>query len=426
MKTRLTAIAVALLLLLGTGISASATGLLGGGVAVLAEETGMIKGAIRGDTVRFSATDFKQAMGLRRFEGITVTSLPDAAAGVLYFANQPISAGTTVPRASLASLSFVPKDSTVQEAAFTFTCESYAGGAEVDCTIRFAEKLNRAPTVTDVAASRTVSTYKGMRAEGTLCATDPEGDALEYLIVSYPAHGTLTVLDTAYGDFAYTPTAGYTGRDSFTFVVRDVFGNYSAAAEVAITVEAEAPLRYEDLGGLAVSLPAIALARESIMTGTLVGDGMYFAPDESLSRGEFLVMAMKAAGVTPRAGLSHTVFDDDESIPAGIRPYAAVAQEKGYIVGKLSEEGLIFDSAEEVSRGEAAVILARILNVKQPTVAQSYPDSDGLSGRVREATLALCAAGIYPRTEDGLLAADAPLSRAAAAEMLYATLLATR
>lgn len=427
MKQRLIAMALALLLLTGAGaVTASAVGSFGGGVAVLAEETGMIKGAVRGETVRFSATDFKQAMGLRRFEGITVATLPEAEAGVLYFADQPVAAGTTVPRASLASLSFVPKDGGVREAAFTFTCAEYAGGAEVDCVIRFAEKLNKAPTVTDVAASRAVSTYRDLCAEGTLCATDPEGDALEYLIVSYPAHGTLSVLDSAYGDFRYTPVAGYTGRDSFTFVVRDVFGNYSAPAEVSVTVEPRATLRYEDLSGLAVSLPAIALGEENIMVGTMVGDGMYFSPDETLDRGEFLVMAMKAAGVAPRRGLVHTVFDDDGKIPAGIRPYAATAQEAGYVHGTLSDEGLVFAAEETISRGEAAVILARILKVKQPTGATlSYGDEE-MPSRVREATLALSAAGIYPRTEDGLLATASPLTRAAAAEMLYATLLSRK
>ena len=426
-KTVCTAL-FAVVLLMGVLVSgASAAGLLTGGTLVIAEETGMVKGAVAGETVRFSAADFKQAMGIRRFDSITVTSLPDAESGTLYFKNEGLTAPVTLPRESLSGLTFVPKDKKVTEAAFTFTCEGYAGGAEIACAIRFAEKLNRAPTVSDVAASRRVSTFRTLTAEGTLCATDPEGDPLEFIVVSYPEHGTLVMLDSAVGDYRYTPTGSYTGKDEFSFVVRDLYGNYSAPATVEVSVEKTASdLVYEDLIGSAASLPAIALAEENIMLGTLVGDGMYFSPEEPLSRGEFLVMAMKAAGVSPRAGLSYTVFDDDESIPSGIRPYAATAQEAGYILGKLGEEGLLFDSSEIITRGEAATVLARILDVKMPVSVPLYPDSEELPLGVREGTLALSAAGIYPRTEEGLLAASLPLDRAAAAEMLYAAMLHAR
>lgn len=415
---------LALLLAIPLVTVASATGLLSGGAAVLAEETGMIKGGIIGERVRFSATDFKQAMALRRLEEITVTSLPDSADGTLYLGEEAVCAPVTIPAKSLAALTFVPTSRAVKEASFTFTCERYAGGAVVVCTVRFADERNAAPTVSDVAASRAVSTLRSLTAEGTLCATDPEGDSLEFLVVSYPMHGTLMITDKAHGDFTYTPTAGYVGSDAFTFVVRDEYGNYSYPAEVSVTVKkTESDLYYEDLVDTTISLPAIALGVENIMLGTLVGDGMYFDPDGVTTRGDFLVMAMKATGITPREGIAHTVFDDDSEIPTGIRPYAATAQERGYILGTLSERGLTLDADKVITRGEAAVVLARILDLKMPTSAPAYPDSDSLTRRVREATIALAAAGIYPRTEEGLLAADKPLDRAAAAEMLYAAML---
>ena len=162
------------------------------------------------------------------------------------------------------------------------------------------------------------------------------------------------------------------------------------------------------------------------MLGTLVGDGMYFDPDGTTARGEFLVMAMKAAGIAPREGLTHTVFDDDGAIPEGVRPYAATAQEAGYVIGTLTEAGLTLGAEEVITRGEAAVILSRILEAEVPVGVTVSPEAEELPRRVREATLALSAAGIYPRTEEGLLAANEPLDRAAAAEMLYAAMLYAR
>ena len=421
MKTRVILILTAVCLLVAA-LPVSAA-ILTGGVAAVAEESTMIKGAVAGSTVRFSATDFKQAMGITRFEGITLTALPAEEEGTLCFGGQPLTAPVTVPRASLDSLTFVPCDKEVREAAFRFTCDSYAGGAEITCAIRFAEELNHGPTVSDVVASRAVSTFRETPAEGTLCATDPEGDALEFIVIDYPKNGTLTLTDAALGEYRYTPDGGFSGEDAFTFVVRDIYGNYSTPATVTVTVEAAEDITcYRDLIGSAVSLPAIALERENIMLGTLVGDDMYFSPDEEPTRGEFLVMAMKAAGHAPRGGLSHTVFDDDEGIPEGIRPYVATAQEAGFILGKLTGEGLVFAAEETITRGEAAVILATILEAEVPTGVTLLSEED-IPRRVREATHALVLRGIYPRNEEGLLATDAPLDRGAAAEMLYATLL---
>lgn len=426
MKKRILLLLLIAVTVLALPLSVSAATLLSGGIGVMAEEAGMIKGAVAGDTVRFSATDFKQAMGIRRFDGITLTSLPDGESGTLYFGKEAVSVGVTVPRASLDNLTFVPKDEGVKEAAFRFTCESYAGGAEIACTIRFAESLNRAPTVSELSAMRAVSTYRGMMAEGCLLANDPEGDPLEFIVIGYPAHGALTLTDSASGDFRYTPVSGFIGKDEFSFVVRDIYGNYSAPATVHVSVcERESTLDYCDLPITSACLPALVLAEENIMLGTLVGDGMYFSPDEGVSRGEFLVMAMKAAGITPRAGLVNTVFDDNEAISEGIRPYAATAQECGYIIGKLTEDGLMLAANEEITRGEAALITSRILGASLPTSGFAATD-EAMPSAYRDGALSLLAAGIYPKDAEGLLSVSDRLDRAAAAEMLYGVLLMTR
>ncbi|HET9432112.1 MAG TPA: Ig-like domain-containing protein, partial [Chitinophagaceae bacterium] len=67
-----------------------------------------------------------------------------------------------------------------------------------------------------------------------LSASDPDNNPLSYSVVTPPQHGTLS------GSFAgqlqtYTPTAGYTGSDSFTFRANDGTAN-SNTATVSITV----------------------------------------------------------------------------------------------------------------------------------------------------------------------------------------------
>ncbi len=94
-----------------------------------------------------------------------------------------------------------------------------------------SEPANRPP----VADDQSVTTPEDTALAIILTASDPDpGDMLTFSIVSGPAHGTLsTDLPTP----VYTPTADYTGPDSFTFRVHD--GTvFSAAATVSISVEA--------------------------------------------------------------------------------------------------------------------------------------------------------------------------------------------
>ena len=62
--------------------------------------------------------------------------------------------------------------------------------------------------------------------------TDPDGDALTAQLVSSPPNGTVALLSD--GSFTYTPNAGFTGDDSFSYTASD--GSLSSTATVTITV----------------------------------------------------------------------------------------------------------------------------------------------------------------------------------------------
>ncbi|HEY7510113.1 MAG TPA: Ig-like domain-containing protein, partial [Vicinamibacteria bacterium] len=87
---------------------------------------------------------------------------------------------------------------------------------------------NRPPVATD----DTVTTDEDAATPLGLPATDPDGDALTYTVLSGPSHGTLT------GEGAsrtYTPNANYDGADAVTFRVNDGTVD-SNVATVGITV----------------------------------------------------------------------------------------------------------------------------------------------------------------------------------------------
>lgn len=84
-----------------------------------------------------------------------------------------------------------------------------------------------------VAVAGTLSVARGQSANGTVTATDAEGDALTFAVVTQPTKGTLTL--NAAGTYTYTSTAGTEGDDSFTFRANDGISN-SEPAEVVVTV----------------------------------------------------------------------------------------------------------------------------------------------------------------------------------------------
>jgi ELWxxDGT repeat protein len=77
-------------------------------------------------------------------------------------------------------------------------------------------------------------------------------DPASVRIASAPAHGTATI--QAQGSVTYTPNAGYSGSDSFTYTVADTQGRRAQPATVTLTITATPPSKS---GGGALSAAAI-------------------------------------------------------------------------------------------------------------------------------------------------------------------------
>ena len=99
--------------------------------------------------------------------------------------------------------------------SFTYTANDGNGGTDTATVSVTVVQPNRAPTC--VAPSLT--TPQDTPLSGQLSCSDLDANTLAYSLVGAAGHGTVTVaLD---GHFTYTPAAGYTGPDSFTFKAND-------------------------------------------------------------------------------------------------------------------------------------------------------------------------------------------------------------
>ena len=382
-------------------------------VNCLAEEATLIKSGPAGKPLRFALSDFTQALGTRSVERITVVTLPAPEAGALTLGDWAVRPGQTLSRDTLSRLRFTPAGKDTREASFLFTAGEAAGGATVLCRLRFTDGENGAPTA--LTSEDAVAVTAGIASFGVLSARDPEGDPLTFSVIDRPLSGNLTLIDSGTGEYRYEPKAGFVGTDTFRFVARDEYGNWSRPVTVTLSVESS-PTSYvfADMTEKREHGDALLLSSLYLMQGEIAGDSFFFHPEGEVTRADFTVMAMKAASVRPIAGLAESCFDDNGDIPPALRPYVATAQRFGIVHGDFADGRLTFDPDRSVTVAEAAVILSRLLDLEEPDTLPTVATEGTVPAWARGAVGALFEAGIYPEGVD----ASAPLTRAMAAGML--------
>ena len=391
------------------------------GLNVLSAQTDMALSAPVGNEIVFSADAFARALNLSEVDYITVKSLPANTDGELLLGSTRVAVGQTISAENLSYVTFCAAAEDMTHSFFTFTANGSA--TVMTCNLYFMQELNYTPTVSMASGlSLNLSTYKDLCAYGTLSAYDPDGDDLIFEVVSYPKNGAVRLLDAKAGSYVYTPEKGYVGTDSFSYIARDQYGNYSASATVSLKVTVSGTsITYTDMTDSKAYNAALALTEEGIMSGTQVGSLYYFYPEQTVSRVEFLVMAMNAAGIREVPTVTQTLFYDDADIPESMKSYVAAAFNLGYISGSLSQGKLCFLPNEEITRAQAAVMLGNIVGVSDVAVTPTFADGSEIPVWAKDAIYSLNALGIMG-ADSGYITPVAKVTRAQTAEMLAAVM----
>lgn len=400
-------------------LSAAKTAIVSPGLGVIAGGERMIKSGLLYSDVTFSPVDFERALGVSRIASITLVSVPDPTDGTLMLAEKKLSAGDTVERKSISGMSFVPASSDVRESSFSFY--SSLGAHEIVCSMYVLPAMNFAPTTSMATdSSLSVVTSKDISFFGTLSAYDPENDALTFEIITPPKNGTLTLTNKNSGDYRYTPDEGFTGKDRFSYLVRDKYGNYSDITTVGIKVaKSGSSLVFADMDGHWAEGAAIFAASKGLIDGRVAGGQTYFYPDEEVSRADFLVMLMKAAGIDGVSDCPATIFTDDGDIRDEIKGYVAEALSRGYIHGSYTSSGIFFKPNDGITRAEAAVMINNILCAETPAVLPVFTDIDSVPAWAKSALYSLSSLGIFKGTGGGNISPDGTINRAQAAQIIY-------
>lgn len=108
----------------------------------------------------------------------------------------------------------------------------YSYDTAINRTQLTASSANSGPTAVNDVLTVAVNTPATFDPRGN--DTDPNGDTLSVNARTDGAHGAVTINTTV--SVTYTPATGYTGPDSFTYVISDGKGGTSTAT-VAVTVQ---------------------------------------------------------------------------------------------------------------------------------------------------------------------------------------------
>ncbi len=401
-----------LCMLLCLGVSASAAGLLSPAISVLQEETAMIKTGVGTNSVSFDAEDFTELLGDEDFLAIEITSLPEVSDGVLKLGAVDVTPGQLISYEALAALRFIPAQ---EGAVATFQFKPYGDRYENSfvCTVCMLDALNFAPTAaaTELDAKESIPVY------ATLSAEDPEGDAVTYVIVEKPKKGTLKLTDEIAGSYCYTADEGTAGKDSFTYMVVDAYGNQSEPATVNITTtENGTGILYTDLAGSEYQLPAVAMAEMGVIVGEQIGDERFFYPDKTVSRSDFLIMAMNAMGIDPTLiAADESGFADSASFTEYQNEYISAAAGLSLVVGIDTEDGRCFLPNEAITSAQAATLISRIAAMEELPFGDAVYACVGTDDEISDDGYAMLASVGLALSEDR----DVRLTRADTVSLLY-------
>jgi CshA-type fibril repeat protein len=281
--------------------------------------------------------------------------------------------------------------------SFTYTVTD-AHGTPSTATVTLTVPVAATDDAGSVLAGQTLAVDK---AHGVL--SNDHGSTLRATVLSQPSHGDLTL--NADGSYTYTPDAGYSGPDSFTYTATDVHGDTDtatvklsvlpAAKSTATTDPAGSPLHLDAPGVLAGALgdrptvttvdgtgtPGTPVTTPAGNTVTIASDGTVdFTPAPGYSGTDTITYQ-----VTDHSGLSSTgtiviavtprALGDSFSTPAGTPLPISTLQLTRNDLGT----GLQITGVDPALSGTTATLAHGTL-VKQPDGSYIYTPNAGFSG----------------------------------------------
>ncbi|MBQ3077424.1 MAG: hypothetical protein IJC43_06175 [Clostridia bacterium] len=311
----------------------------------------------RKESLRLDKKLFSSLLGnlIEKPSYITVIELPTE--GAITHGGDGVVVLDTFSLGGLSALRITPKANT--PASFCFIAANKEGQSTPLCRLTV---IPAATAMAPVAEDLVLETGAGMKVGGQLSGHAPDGGTLAFELADAPSKGDLVCSGSG---FVYTPHVGETGRDSFTYVVRDSAGSRSEEATVSLRIAAPSEVvQYCDMGESLMGYAAACLAEAGILRGERVGGVDYFHPEAAMAQGEFLTLLLNAAGLEPASlaeGAEQQLTVAQAAAMAGeLLGYAIEVQPRQGHPGAWSETAVAAVGDSALTREDAAGILWQV------------------------------------------------------------------
>lgn len=352
----------------------------------------------------FTSTDF-EASEKQSLMGVCITALPDPEAGTVFLGQRVLQTGDILTTEQLSLLTFSPlmtQQDAVAEISYLPIYENRVENTAT-VTISIRGKADHPPVAQDFS----LETYKNLAVDGMLKVSEPEGQEMTYTLVRGPKRGAVEI--SADGTFVYTPKKNKVGVDSFTYCATDPAGNMSRVATVTVQILKPTDAKqYADTQNTACRFTAEWMRHTGLFTGDSVNGQLVFRPNETVSRGEFLSMLVKALEIPLE---DTTTLSLPADTPQWMQPYLAAALRSGLTAGWPDTDSF----NEAITGAEAAVMLQNALDLsltKDTLTTQSASSEEVVPAWAAVSLSVLEDNGIY-------VSATGTLTRSDVSQILY-------
>ncbi len=231
-----------------------------------------------------------------------------------------------------------------------------SGGANVHITV--TSRPNQAPIARDdsaVTPFQTPITLSPLSND-----TDPDGDDLTLVAITQPVHGNAVL--NGDGQVTYTPDAGFSGADGFSYTIEDGRGG-SASAQVAITVMPplnSPPVAVNDSASVAFNgsvdidvlandsdpdgdpLTLVSVTQGNVGTVSVLGNGMvrysWDVPGQGTGMDQFTYTISDGRGGTATAIVFVTLVAPANTAPVAVNDSASAAYNTSVQIDVLAND----------------------------------------------------------------------------------------
>ena len=249
----------------------------------------------------------------------------------------------------------------------------------------------------------------------------PDGTALTLSAEAYVGSAKLIADESL---FSFTPDGEIGTIENNIFTARADANKKGTITVTAGKTTAEIPVRvtgkyvFEDVAEHWARDMIVELATVGAVNGYDTDEGLFFKPDNSITRGEFAVMLAGFMGLdTEEYKDAESVFTDE--IPAWAEPSVKALNSLGYVSGKETDQGLVYAPSDKITRAEVAAIIGRTLDLLEEETELAFEDAADIPEWAKSYVARLAAVGIISGYEDNTVRPINEVTRAEAVTMLY-------